>query len=227
MSYHAMAEMMQMDDTAGFGKLMLDQLEWRGAGGISDAAAAWDAQGWYGGDYNKLWLKTEGNEPKTAHQGTHEASLDLLWNRVLLPWWSLQAGVRRDFGTAGRAWAALGIQGLAPQWLDTEATVYLGDGGRTAARVKAQYDLLMTQRLILQPFAELNAYGRSQPARELGSGVSDVELSLRLRYELRREIAPYIGLVWLRRIGSTQRLLRSVGEDAGELQVAAGVHAWL
>jgi copper resistance protein B len=227
MSYREMADTMQMDDTTRFGKVMFDQLEWRDAD-AGEGRATWDAQGYYGGDYDKLWVKTEGKYVSGASDsGIRDADVEVLWNRVISAWWNVQAGGRQDFGPGqSRTWAAIGIQGLAPQWFETEATVYASDEGRTAARVKAQYDLLLTQRLVLQPFAEANLYGRSDPEHQLGSGLSDLEVSVRLRYEVRREFAPYIGLVWLRRFGGTADLARSAGGDASDLELAAGLRVW-
>jgi copper resistance protein B len=227
MSYREMADTMQMDDTKGFGKVMLDQLEWRDGDG-GEGRGAWDAQGYFGGDYDKLWIKTEGKYTSGSGTGIRDADVEILWDRVISAWWNLQAGARQDFGPGqSRTWAAVGIQGLAPQWLQSEVTVYASDAGRTAARLKAQYDLLLTQRLVLQPFAEANLYGRSDPAHQIGSGLSDLQISLRLRYEIRRELAPYIGVVFVRRMGRTADLARSVGEDASDLELTAGVRIWL
>jgi copper resistance protein B len=223
MSYGEMAAMMQMDDTARFGRVMLDQLEWRD--GHEGGGFAWDAQGWYGGDYNKLWVKSEGRGP--PHGRDLEASAEVLLDHVVARWWSVQTGVRQDFGKGpARTWFALGMQGLAPYWLDVEATFYVGEEARTAARLKASWDLLLTQRLVLQPYGEINLYGKSDPQRQLGRGVSDLELSLRLRYEVRREFAPYVGVGWFRLFGETAELARGVGEGTNELQLLAGVHAW-
>lgn len=228
MCYREMADLMQMDDTARFGKLMLDQLEWRN-GSAGEARAAWDAQAWYGGDYDKIWLKTEGSYVAgDPDRGLREASLEVLWNRVITPWWSVQVGGRRDVEQQrSRTWAAFGIQGLAPQWFETEATVYAGEQGRTAARLKVQYELLLSQRLVLQPFVETNLYGRTDAQRQIGSGISDLQLSVRLRFEVRRELAPYVGLVWVRRFGSTADMVRAAGGHAGEVQLAAGLRVWL
>jgi copper resistance protein B len=239
-----MADTMQMDDTTRFGKVMFDQLEWRD-GGAREGRAAWDAQGYYGGDYDKLWIKTEGKYVSGGRSATgpgdsgggdvagardpgiRDADVEVLWNRVISAWWNVQAGGRQDFGPGqSRTWAAVGIQGLAPQWFETDATVYVSDEGRTAARLKAQYDLLLTQRLVLQPFAEANLYGRSDPKQQIGSGLSDLEVSIRLRYEVRREFAPYLGLVWLRRFGGTADLARSAGGNASNLELAAGLRVW-
>lgn len=222
MSYKDMVAMMQMDDTRGFGKVMLDQLEWRD--GHEGAAAAWDAQAWYGGDYNKLWVKTEGERLNGL---TLDASAEVLFDRVVARWWNAQAGLRQDFGNGPpRTWVALGLQGLAPYWLNVEATFYASDAGHTAARLKAEYDLLLTQRLILQPYGEMNLYGKSEAQRGIGSGLSDLELAVRLRYEVRRELAPYIGIGWFKRFGRTAELARAEGEGANEAQLVAGARIW-
>jgi copper resistance protein B len=222
MTYKDMVSMMQMDDTHRFGKVMLDQFEWRDA--QEGAAGAWDAQASYGGDYNKLWVKTEGERIGGI---TRDASVDLLFDRVVATWWDAQSGVRQDFGKGpARTWLALGLQGLTPYWLDAEATFYVGEEGRTAVRLKADYDLLLTQRLILQPYGEVNLYSKSDPERQLGSGLSDLELSLRCRYEVRREFAPYVGVGWFRRFGATAELARAAGEGSDEVQLVAGLHIW-
>jgi copper resistance protein B len=227
MTYREMADVMQMDDRSWFGKVMLDQLEWRD-GDRGEGRGTWDAQAYYGGDYNKLWLKSEGKYVSSGRdKGVRDADVELLWDRVISRWWNVQAGGRQDFGPGqSRTWAALGIQGLAPQWFQTEAVIYASDEGRTAARLKAQYDLLLTQRLVLQPFAEANFFSRSDPRNEIGSGLSDLQLSARFRYELRREFAPYVGVVWLRRFGNTADLVRAAGGEASDLELVAGLHVW-
>jgi copper resistance protein B len=222
MSYRTMADMMDMDDKAPFGKVLLDQLDWRDTDGAT--AFAWDVQAYYGTDYNKLWLKTEGER---AEGTTEDARLEVLWDRIVSRWWSTQAGLRHDFGAGpARDWLAVGLQGLAPYFFEIEATAYFGDAGRTAARVKAEYELLFTQRLILTPEVELNAYGKDDPERQIMSGLADAEISLRLRYEIRREIAPYIGVAWVHRYGKTADLVRAAGEDASDIQALAGIRIW-
>jgi copper resistance protein B len=220
--YPKMATLMQMDDTARTGMVLFDQLEWRNT--AEGNALAWDAEGWYGGDTDKVWLRSEGERVAGT---TQNARVDLLWDHTFARWWSVQAGGRQDFGAGpGRTWAAIGIQGLAPYWFNTEATFYVGEQGRTAIRLKSEYELLFTQRLILQPEAEANLYGKSDPARQLGSGLSDLELGLRLRYEVRREIAPYIGVVWSRQFGGTADRVRESGGNPSDVQLVAGVRAW-
>ena len=212
MPYREMARMMEMDDRSSVGKVLFDRLEWRDA--TDGGAFAWNADAWYGNDSDKLWLETEGE--RRAGE-TDSARTELLWNHTLTRWWSLQTGVRHDSASgASRNWAALGLQGLAPGFFDVEATVYVADQGRAAARIMAERDLFLTQRLILQPEVELNAYSRDDPANRIDSGVSDLELGLRLRYEHRRELATYVGIVWEKRFGS----------DSSDVQALAGLRAW-
>ena len=223
MSSREMTRMMEMNDAAALGKLLVDQLEWREGDGMS--GPAWDVQAWYGTDFNKLWLKTEGMRLGST---TEDARAELLWDRIFSPWWSAQAGARHDFGNGpSRNWLAVGVQGLAPYFFAIEATAYVGDAGRTAARFRAEYELLFTQRLILQPELEVNAYGKDDPERQIGAGFSDVQLGLRLRYEFHRELAPYLGVAWLRRLGKTADLVSASGQDPSVLQVVAGIRFWL
>lgn len=222
MPYPQMAAMMQMDDRGRTGTFLFDQLEWRNT--AEGNAAVWDAEVWYGGDTNKVWLRSEGERVSGT---TQYARADLLWDHAFARWWSVQAGGRQDFGAGpGRTWAAIGVQGLAPYWFNTEATFYVGEQGRTAVRLKTEYELLFTQRLILQPEGEANLYGKSDPARQLGSGLSDLEIGLRLRYEVRRECAPYIGVVWSRQFGGTADRVRQSGGDPSDVQFVAGLRAW-
>jgi copper resistance protein B len=220
MSYAEMAEMMGMDDRARFTKVMLDELEWQHA---DESALGWDAAAWHGGDLNKVWASAEGER----EDGATDARIELLWDRVATRWWNTRAGVRVDTGEGPtRTWAAVGIAGLAPGFIEVDASAYVGESGRTALRVQLEYDLLLTQRLVLQPEIEVNLYGRDDPARLIGSGLSDVDAGLRLRYELRREIAPYVGLTWTRRFGDSADYARAQGDDAGEWRWLAGVRLW-
>ena len=151
----------------------------------------------------------------------------MLWDRIVTRWWSLQGGVRYDLGAGpGKGWAALGVQGLAPYWINVEATLYIGTAGSVATRFKAETDLRFTQRLILQPELELNAYARPDRARQQGAGLSPLDAGLRLRYEIRRELAPYLGLAWLQRWGESAQSLRDSGAAGGQLQWLLGVRYW-
>ena len=220
LSTERMIELMQMEDDAPLGMLRLDELE--AFSGDHDGLA-WEAHAWYGTDYHKLWLKTEGERIESETAGRAE----LLWDRIVSAWWSVQIGARHD-SRAGpsRTWAAVGVQGLAPQFIEIEATFYLGDEGRTAARLSAERDVLITQRLVLQPQFELEAHGKDDLANGIGAGLSDVELGLRLRYELIREVAPYVGVQWERKLGDTADFVRAAGGEASDVLFVAGLRAW-
>jgi copper resistance protein B len=221
MSNAQMIELMEMDDTAAFAMTLFDELEWQERNGQD--VAAWDAQAWFGNDYDKVWLKTEGEHV----DGESDARTELLWDRIVSPWWSLQAGVRHDLQEGpSRTWAALGVQGLAPYWFELEATLYVGEDGRTALRASGEYELLLTQRLILQPQIEINMYGKEDPSNGIGAGVADLQLGARLRYEIRRKFAPYVGIEWSRAFGDTADFARAAGQRADDVHFVAGVRAW-
>lgn len=204
------------------GKLLIDQLEvFNGRDGNGQS---WELAGWYGTDENKLWIRSEGERSAGKVQ---DGNIEALWNHAIATYWNTQLGVRHDFGEGpGRTWAAFGVEGLAPYWFELEATAYVGSTGRTAARVRVDYDVLFTQRLILTPELEANAYGKNDPARGIGSGLSDIQLGLRLRYEIRRQFAPYIGVNWVRRVGATADYARADGAHALDRQFVAGVRIW-
>jgi copper resistance protein B len=194
---------------------LLDELE------LHDDELAWDARFWAGRAFDKLAVRTEGEK---RGGGTERADLELLWSHSVARWWDVVAGARADFapGTS-QSWAAFGVQGLAPYRFELEATAYVGDGGRSAARFEGEYELLITPRLVLQPELELSWYGQADDARGIGPGLSSAEAALRLRYEFRREIAPYVGLVRERKFGGTADRARAAGEDADDTRLVAGL----
>ena len=198
-----------------------DQLEWQGGG---NGGATWDNSTWIGGDRNRLWVRTEGE----ADAGRLEqASADVLWGRMFSRWWDVVAGVRQDFRPGDpQTWVGGGVQGLAPYWFEIEATGYIGAGGRTRAQIEAEYELLLTNRLILQPLIEVEVFGKSDPERGIGAGLSTIETGLRLRYEIRREFAPYVGVDWSKRFFGTADSARRAGEDVSGARVAFGLRAW-
>ncbi|MDB6098274.1 MAG: copper resistance protein [Gammaproteobacteria bacterium] len=182
---------------------------------------AWDAQAWLGGDFDKLWIKTEG---ATLGGKTQGAKVEALWARAILPFWDAQLGMRHDFsGGLAREWAALGGLGLTPYWFDVELTGYVGEEGRTAVRLKTEYDLYLNQRLILKPEIELNAYGKPDRARNFGAGLADGQFGLRLRYELTRRFAPYIGYVYDRKFAGSATLARRASDPAIDHRAVAGI----
>lgn len=213
---------MDMADDISLGMVMLDQLEY--AQSSHGKSVFLHGQAWYGKDFDKLWLKAEG---ESGRGKLRELRTEALWDHAIATYWSTQLGVRHDFGAGpDRTWAALGVQGLAPYWFDTEATIYVGQGGRTAARLQLEYDQLLTQRWVLQPKIELNLYGRDDPQRGTGSGLSDAEYGLRLRYEICRQLAPYVGMAYRQRYGHSAHFAHAQGEAADDLQFVLGLRAW-
>jgi len=211
-----------MEDDPLLTKLMIDQLEWRG--GDDPDPLVLEAEAWIGRDLNKLWLKSD---LEYVDDDTEEAELQLLYSRAVAPFWDLQLGWRRDIRPNPiRDWFAMGFKGVAPYWFEVDAAVFLGESGRSAARLDAEYELLFTQRLILTPELTLNLHGKDDPDTATGSGLSDLQLGLRLRYEIRPEFAPYIGLNWIRLFGGTADYARAEGADATDLQVVFGLRAW-
>jgi copper resistance protein B len=205
-----------------FSYVLFDKLEWQRANGKS--TVLWDTMGWIGEDVNRLWFRTEG---KTDDQKVHEAEAHLLYGRPFSRWWDFVAGVRQDFRPSpSRTWAAVGIQGLAPYFFEFEATGYVGASWRTQARFEAEYEMLITNRLILQPHGEINLSGKSDPERGIGSGLTSSEVGLRLRYEFRREFAPYVGVVWNRKFGGTADFAREEGEPTRATGFIAGIRVW-
>jgi copper resistance protein B len=221
MSNERMIELMQMEDDGEYGMMLLDQFEWQKLEGAD--ALVWEFDAWYGDDYNKVWFETEGERV----DGEEEGRVELMWDRIITSWWSVQTGVRQDFGAGPtRTWFDLGLQGMSPYFFEIDAAIYVGEQGRTSARFSGEYDLLITQRLILQPELELRLFGKDDPENGIGSGLSDVEVGLRLRYEIRREFAPYVGLHWERKFGRTATFARDEGEDESDIVVVAGLRAW-
>lgn len=185
-----------------------------------------DGQGWWGTDRNRLWVKSE-IEYDFDGDRFEEAELQALWSRPVSRYFDIQAGVRRDFEPdPSRNYAVIGVQGLAPYWFEIDAAVFVSGHGDVTARIEAEYDLLLTQRLIAQPRTELNFAAQDVAALGLGSGLSTAELGLRLRYELRREFAPYVGVNWVRSVGDTADFVRAAGDDPGAVSVVAGVRLW-
>lgn len=211
MSPEHMHEMMDMDDSARFARARFDRLEWQ-----EDDVLAWSANASMGGDDDKLMLKSEGEIEDDADR----IRTEVLWDHAAFAWWDLQTGIRIDSGIGPtRTWIALGFEGTAPYWIDVDATIYASDEGRTAARLETSYDLRITQRWILQPLIEANAYGKSDPERGIGSGLSELETSLRLRYEIRRGLAPYVGVQWTNYYGRTADYM----EEKDEVGAVAGI----
>jgi len=185
----------------------------------------WDVQGWYGGDINKLWLKSEGEG--NAGESPEHAEVQALWSHAVAPFWNFQAGIRNDFRPeSGLTYAVVGFQGLMPYKFGLDAAAFVSEDGNLSTRLEAEYEFQITQRLILQPRAEMDVAAEDVPALRMGSGITSAELGLRLRYEIVREFAPYIGLEYGRSFGGTANYARALGENVGGWSLLVGIRTW-
>ena len=201
-----------------------ERLEYRT--GEGESGFLWDGQGWIGGDDHKVWLKTEG-EIDFDGSSVEEAEVQLLYSRAISSFFDAQIGIRHDIKpNPSRTYAVVGLQGLTPYHFELDAATFISDKGDVSARIEAEYELLLTQRLIAQPRTELNIALQDTPSIDVGSGLSTVELGVRLRYEIKREIAPYIGVSWERSLGDTADFARENGDDPSTVFFVAGVRSW-
>ncbi len=212
-----------MDNTIMW-HVLFDQFEGRTNG--PDNEFRWDGQGWVGTDMNKLWFKSEGFlENGKVTDGDTEALYD--HPIPFLRYFDAQAGVRYDLDSnPGRTWGALGLQGLDPYFFDFEPTFYFSDRGRFAGRLMGSYDLLIAQRLILQPEIEMNFYSKRDPRRAIGSGLSDLDTGLRLRYEISRKFAPYIGVAYTGKFGESADFTRAEDGTVNDVRFIFGIRLW-
>lgn len=216
--------MQPVHDNEIFAVFLGDRLEYQTKEGKD--VLLWDVDAWVGSDYDKLYFESEGTR-LIDREKFEEARVELFYNRNIATFWDLQAGVRRDFRPEPtRTFGALGVQGLAPYWFEVDATAYLSDDGDLSARLEVEYDLLLSQRLILQPRFETDIALQEVEELRVGQGVNHIELGVRLRYEIRREFAPYIGVSWSRQLGETADLAEAEHEDIDVLSFVAGLKVW-
>ncbi|VAV88128.1 Copper resistance protein B [hydrothermal vent metagenome] len=201
---------------------MADRAEYRARQGGD--GYLWDVQGWYGRDIDKFWFKSEGEG--SFGEVPETAEVQALWSHAIGPYFDLQLGARYDFEPVSRSYLVAGLQGLAPYWYEVDAAAFVSDKGDVTARIEAEYDQYVTQRLVLQPRAEVNFSLQDVPEQGLGSGLTDLELGIRLRYEIRREFAPYIGVEWEKQFGDTARFTKILGEDPSVTNFVVGIRIW-
>lgn len=214
---------LELADQHAFWALQVNRLERAWARRRSDFTA-YDLQGRFGRDFDHLVLKAEG---EVAGGKLQASRTELLWGHAIVAYWDTRLGVRFDQGEGrSRPWLAFGVQGLAPYWFELEATAYVGSGGRTALRLEAEYDWRLTQKLILQPKTEWNFHGQDDRANAIGKGLGSASASLRLRYEITRQIAPYVGVEWQHAFSRTADLLRASGARATQTRWVAGLSFW-
>jgi len=185
----------------------------------------WDGEGWFGGDVNRVVGKSEGEG--TVDDSVDDAEVQLLYSRAVSPYFDLQGGVRYDFEpNPSRTYGTIGFEGLAPYWFEVEGALFLSERADLLARLEGYYDQPITQRLIIQPRAEFNFAAQDVSENGIGSGLSDVELGLRIRYEIRREVVPYLGVSWLRKVGDTADFARREGERVSSTSFVLGIRTW-
>jgi copper resistance protein B len=204
-------------------QVLVDQLEAQFVHG--KPGSRWDTKTWIGGDINRVWIKSEGD----ALDGVLDtAEAQVLYGRSFARWWDLVAGVRYDpRPSPAHTWAAIGVQGIAPYFFDIQATAFIGPSGHTAARLEVEHELLFTQRLVMQSLVELSLSGKDDPDRGVGAGLSTGEVGFRFRYEIKRELAPYGGIVWHKKLFGTGDATRAAGGDAGGWHLVGGLRVWM
>ena len=204
--------------------VLIDSIE--ASFGDGEEGYSWNAQGWTGGDINRFWWKTEG---EGAFDGKlHDAEVQALYSRAIAPFWDVQAGVRQDFRPDGddTTHLTVGVQGVAPYWFEMSAAAFLSTEGDLTARAEAEYDQRITQKWILQPAVEVAFSASDIPELEIGSGLTSVTAGLRLRYEIRKEFAPYVGVEWSRSFGDTADYAKARGDDVDTTRLVVGIKAW-
>lgn len=180
----------------------------------------WDLDGWIGGDAERVWLRSEG---EAVEGRTESAEIQIYYGWNVGTYWDVLAGVRQDLEPSGRSYLAASIVGLAPYFLETEGSLFLSDEGDLTGRIRQRFDLLLTNELIAEPYAELNLAAQDIPDLRLGAGLTDMQLGLQLRYEISRRFAPYADVVWERKLGETAGLARAAGADAGGTSIRFGI----
>ncbi len=208
-----------MEDDPLLMMVKIDQLE------ITDGDdSVWKAQGWLGKDLNKLWLKTEG---EVADGDLEEAEYQFLYSRAIAPFWDVQVGWRHDSKpTPDRDWLAVGVKGLAPYFFETDVALFIGEKGNVGLRTEFEYEILLSQKWILSPEVEANFFSKNDAEVGIGSGLSDINVGIRLRYEIRREFAPYFGIEWKKSFGETADHIKDEGGDSHDLLWVLGLRAW-
>jgi len=205
-------------------KAMFDQLELRDTAQGNPFVLS--GQFWLGHDLNKLWIKTEFESLKGEAE---EAEIQALYSKAVATYWDFQVGLRSDLAIDSlnnKNWAVIGFQGLAPYFFEIDSALFIGESGRTAFRFEAEYEILFSQRLILTPEIEINFYGKNDEISRTGSGLSDSEIGLRLRYEIRRGFAPYIGYVKTNTFGETANYAQLDGKLTNDSSFVLGIRAW-
>ena len=188
--------------------------------GQDEQITSWELDGWIGGDYNKLWLKSEGEFEGDKGE---QAEFWAMYSRNIAPFWDVQAGLRYDVEPDTTAHGVIGFTGLAPYFFETEAHLFISEEGDVSARLRQANEFLITQRAVIEPYLEANLFAQDIPERNIGAGLSDAEIGIQTRYEITREFAPYIDLRYERKFGETSNIAKDEGEDNDDFIAAIGI----
>lgn len=203
------------------GTIVIEQFEWRDT---LDEPLILEGHAWLGHDLHKLWIKTD---VEWAEGTVEEAEVQALYSRAISAFWDVQMGVRTDLEPSpSQTWGVIGVQGLAPYFYDIDAALFIGESSEIAARVSAEYEIMLTQNWVISPEISLDFNGQNDVRTQRGSGLSSAQAGLRLRYEIRREFAPYIGVNWQKKFGNTADFSRANGDKIDDAHWVAGVRAW-
>jgi len=214
-------------DNMNFATFKAHRLEYLWSTEGEDEALVWDVAAWAGNDFNKIYLKSEGEALMQPENEVEEFNLELLYSHNIHRFWDVQIGVRHDFDPSpARSFAAIGLQGLAPHWIETDLTAYVSEDGDVSAALELEYEMLITQRLVLVPRLEAGLSFNDVPEYEQWQGLTDIELGMRLMYHLKRKFAPYLGVGWHNLVGKTANRVESLGGDPDDFKVLTGVHFW-
>ena len=212
---------MGVDDDPILTKVM-GEIETRKADGAN--LRVWNANVWIGKDLEKIWIKSEGEK---LNGKTIEAELQILYSKAVAPFWDLQYGIKKDLQpTPDRTWGVIAAKGMAPYLFEVDASLFIGESGRVSMRLDAEYEYMISQKLILSSEIELNIFSKDDEAISIGKGLSNIEAGLRLSYELSREFSPYIGINWGKKYGNTATFSSSEGEDVEDSKIVTGVRFW-
>lgn len=191
----------------------------------------WDFQAWYGGDINRVYVKSEGENVQGDGEDAEFESLELLYSRLIADFWELQGGIGYQGGVfsddhAERGYGVIGLQGVMPYGIETDLAFQVSDEGDVSASLESEYDLRLTQRMFLQPRLEIAAAASEAPEFGIGKGLNTLRVGMRLRYEISRKFAPYIGGYWQKSYGDTADLARAAGDATEDTGIVAGVRMW-
>lgn len=211
---------------------LVDVLEYRPrmSGNGSNSDYRWDIEGWYGGDYNRLWFKSEGQQD-TAFKADYDVDFQLLYGRFMWKYYDIQVGGRMETqsfrgGNVTRGLGVIGLQGIVPYNYEFESALFIDQSGAVSARLSYTKDFLLTQRLILQGRFQTNVAIQRVEEFTTGSGLNNLEFGVRLRYEIHRKFAPYVGLSFERSFGETATLVRRQGGDPSQIRFVVGLRMW-